>query len=120
MVQEDLCNSHMSIAGCTVERSELILGRENGSRAQCGMEGHGSLKQRTNRDLGLQNKAKLRLASAPRAHLCSHAASPHLYMCQQKPWSLPLVHQRPSLTFPARCLQGKHWAEGARGGRWPL
>lgn len=39
MVQEDLCNSHMSIPCCTVERGQLILGREKGSRAQCGMEG---------------------------------------------------------------------------------
>lgn len=44
MVEEDLCNSHMSIAGCTVERGQLILGREKGSRAQYGMEVQGSLR----------------------------------------------------------------------------
>lgn len=28
MIQQDLCNSHMSIASCTVERGQLVLGRE--------------------------------------------------------------------------------------------
>lgn len=41
MVQKDLCNSHVSIARCTVERGQLILGREKGSRAQYGVEGPG-------------------------------------------------------------------------------
>lgn len=36
MVQQDLCNSHVPIASCTVERGQLILGREKGSRAQHG------------------------------------------------------------------------------------
>lgn len=44
MVEEDLCNSHMSIACGTVERGQLILGREKGLRAQYGMEGQGSLR----------------------------------------------------------------------------
>lgn len=36
VVQQDLCNSHMSIASCTVERGQLILGRQKGSRAHHG------------------------------------------------------------------------------------
>lgn len=39
VVQEDLCNSHVSIACCTVERGQLILGRKEGSRAQYGVKG---------------------------------------------------------------------------------
>lgn len=31
MVQQDLCNSHVSIASCAVERGQLILRREKGS-----------------------------------------------------------------------------------------
>ena len=104
VVQQDLCNSHVSIASCTVERGQLILGREKGSRAQRGQGRAQLLRQQSNRDCGLVCKMRQKQA-CPHSH-CSYAASSHFYTHQSKNWSIPLVHQGPSLTHPASCSYG--------------